>query len=79
MGKIIDNIYFMRYNIIDFFINFLIKGKMIDVIVLFYDVVIIICKLKKNNIYCIFWMDGYELYEKEEIKILDICRLNKCY
>lgn len=52
---------------------------MIDVIVLFYDVVIIICKLKKNNIYCIFWMDGYELYEKEEIKILDICRLNKCY
>lgn len=55
---------------------------MIDVIVLFYDVVIIICYLKKKLFIVYFeWMvmDGYELYEKEEIKILDICRLNKCY
>lgn len=54
MGKIIDNIYFMRHNIIDFFINFLIKGKMIDAIVLSYDAATIIRKLKKNNTYCIF-------------------------
>lgn len=51
---------------------------MIDVIVLFYDVVIIICKLKKQIIFIVYFewmvMDGYKLYEKEEIKILDVCR-----
>lgn len=52
---------------------------MIDAIVLSYDAATIICKLKKNNTYCIFWMDGYESYEKEETKTLDTLRLNKCH
>lgn len=82
MGKIIDNIYFMRHNIIDFFINFLIKGKMIDAIVLSYDAATIIRKLKKITLTVYSeWMamDGYKLHEKEETKTLDTCRLNKCH
>lgn len=57
--KIIDNIYFMRHNIIDFFYQFLIKGQndwcYSSVLWCSYHNL----QVKKiNNTYCIFWMDG---------------------